>query len=501
MTTRNVADYRGEVGAPLEVASAVLSLPLLDLPIATAVTFPAYLDRPARVLRGARLEGEHPAPVHHLRQTAPKLRGGQKYHRVMVSPGGLQISTRRREGWEARRAQAPDVAALTRELARLTHKLEMVGRYEPWYESYELQSRMLDRVEEIRHLLGVARRGESVRGPVVAWSKKSQRNMVRRIASLDWTGFEREGWVAAMLTLTYPGDWTAYAPGGATAKRHLRAFRAWYARRTDGLDQGLWKLEFQGRGAPHFHLLLLVPQQPFARAGCDSFADECRAAWWRIIRAGVPPRHGPFTSEHRNPDTRHVAADGRVMQGCSIDLSEGARMLDPVRIGNYFAAHGRHAGKDYQHVVPREWLAAAEADDSARPGRWWGVWRLDPVEFSGELDYDDTVQLRRMLRSWIGAQGPRSGGLPGSPVIPRAYRRDVWRIDQDGRTVDRETGEVLAGRARRRRVHRRFTLPTLAHPVPTGYVLINDAPALVRQLARAFVEPGDWPSGKPRPLP
>ncbi|WP_462273673.1 rolling circle replication-associated protein [Methanohalophilus sp.] len=54
-----------------------------------------------------------------------------------------------------------------------------------------------------------------------------------------------------MITLTYPGQYTS---DGATVKGHLRAFLQ-ALRRVNNDVSYLWFLEFQKRGAPHFHVL------------------------------------------------------------------------------------------------------------------------------------------------------------------------------------------------------------------------------------------------------
>jgi hypothetical protein len=70
-----------------------------------------------------------------------------------------------------------------------------------------------------------------------------------------------------MATLTYP---TRFPTNGREVKRHLKSLMAWLRRRDTG---GVWTLEFQRRGAPHFHMFLTKRIQ----------ADELRHAWNRII--------------------------------------------------------------------------------------------------------------------------------------------------------------------------------------------------------------------------
>jgi hypothetical protein len=56
--------------------------------------------------------------------------------------------------------------------------------------------------------------------------------------------------LTVMLTLTYPG---AFPMDGRLVKRHWHNMRTWLVR--EGI-KGAWFLEFQKRGAPHFHVFL-----------------------------------------------------------------------------------------------------------------------------------------------------------------------------------------------------------------------------------------------------
>ena len=76
-----------------------------------------------------------------------------------------------------------------------------------------------------------------------------------------------------MLTLTYPAD---FPMDGLLVKNHWRRFRQWMVR--NGGKTGLWVLEFQKRGAPHFHIFL---QQLLDRIAVSE-------AWYRIVNSGDP---------------------------------------------------------------------------------------------------------------------------------------------------------------------------------------------------------------------
>ena len=197
-----------------------------------------------------------------------------------------------------------------------------------------------------------------LRGSVSSFSLASRRRLFRRAAACDWLVL---GPSNLFVTLTYPVGF----PATAVAKSHLRRFRlAWFRR--FGSAVGMWKLEYQRRGAPHFHLAL----------ACSVPVVEVRswvaATWYEIVASG---------------DLRHLAA------GTECDLLSGSPAA-------YFAGYvGRYGSKEYQHVVP--------PDDS--PGRFWGVWGL-PSDWSGwELSARAFFQIRRALASYGRSRSSRRG--------------------------------------------------------------------------------------------
>lgn len=60
---------------------------------------------------------------------------------------------------------------------------------------------------------------------VTQWSRKSRTAMCRTFAELNYTPLVDNDRVPAMVTLTYPGDWEAVAPDGASVKRHMVLWR------------------------------------------------------------------------------------------------------------------------------------------------------------------------------------------------------------------------------------------------------------------------------------
>ena len=104
----------------------------------------------------------------------------------------------------------------------------------------------------------------ATRGNITDFSRKSRKRLFELCATLDWKKTR-----ARFVSLTYHNK---IPPLGITRK-HLRAFikRVW---RQYGMCAVLWRLEFQERGAPHFHMLFFdgkyMPRDVLLR-------------WWREI--------------------------------------------------------------------------------------------------------------------------------------------------------------------------------------------------------------------------
>lgn len=295
---------------------------------------------------------------------------------------------------------------------------------------------------------------------IMEWSRQSRGRMVRRLCELDYGPLfaddqgQRHGRLPAMVTLTLPGDWLTVAPTGKAFKAHLRAFRERY-RRAWGEDLAcVWKLEFQGRGAPHVHFLCTPPH------GHDKFLGLPFRAWLSRTWADVV--------DHPDPDerARHEVA------GTGVDFAEGLRASDPRRVAAYFLGHNTAGpgGKEYQHRVPEQWQ-----EPGAGPGRFWGYWVLEPVRATVEVTPDTAVAAARVMRRWSRAQGrvrrvmrPRVAG--GQPV-----NRDA--------VVEGLTGAQLATEKRRVR-YRRTTVRAVLLPRGRGWVAVNDGPSFAADLAR-----------------
>lgn len=308
---------------------------------------------------------------------------------------------------------------------------------------------------------------------VTEWSRKSRANMVRVLASLDYRPLLADPeLVPAMVTLTYPGDWLSVAPSAKVCQRHLNLLRKAFFRHYGYRLDGIWKREFQDRGAPHFHILMTPPR------GFQAWLAE---TWCRIVDAASC---GASEAVWSNGSIvccefhRHLAVH---LGPRVVDFNEGARALDPKRIGIYFAKHGGYAAKEYQNQAPREWMHGhvrefawgtgyacgpdCEGCADEGVGRFWGRWGLERVVGVVPIAEDVAEAILRTLRRHSRANS-------------YFVKRRVWRKVT---TVDRRTGEI--GFKWRRR-STKVRVSRLVGGTRAGYVVLNDAPALVVDLAK-----------------
>ena len=280
-------------------------------------------------------------------------------------------------------------------------------------------------------------------GVVTEWSAKSRARMIERFASLDYTRMQDQDGLPGMVTLTYPGDWRTVAPDGVTVKRHVRALQLRWFRESGQKLVGLWKLEFQRRGAPHVHILASVPALDSTGLRFELWLSR---AWTEIVNPPDPTEYA-----------KHLAA------GTAIDFSAATTSIDPRRIAIYFLKHGTKTvdDKEYQHVVPEAWRSPG-----AGPGRFWGVWGLETASVVLRLDYDDYVAAKRVLRRLA---------IAGARKV--AYQRAM----HDARRAGLSPAACVryASRAKGRRVR-----VLAGGSMVGGFLLVNDGVRLADDLAR-----------------
>ncbi|GAA3430389.1 hypothetical protein GCM10018953_75740 [Streptosporangium nondiastaticum] len=382
------------------------------------------------------------------------------------SPAGLDMAARMfdaRPAWKGEEGPRPRIVIAPGAFAIEAPDL---ARRERRYERAE-KARQLDVDVAATYLARGEEPPERIPSrEITGWSRKSRASMVRALCELDYRPMLSDATrIPAMVTLTYPGDWLTVAPNGAASKKHLLALRKRFERAWDRPLQAIWKLEFQARGAPHYHLLMVPPH------GLSKVPGP-RATAAARIGAGLPFRQ--WLSEvwadivaHPDPEEkrRHRLA------GTGVDFAEGLRAHDPKRVSVYFTKHGSFAAKEYQHCVPPEWTEPGQG-----PGRFWGYWHLERVALAVEVTPDQAVRAARIARRWARAQGttrqvaaPRTKGgqvRPGDLVIGLAG------------------AQLMAGArpTRRRKVRRRVR----RFASGKGFISVNNGSTFALQLARAL---------------
>jgi len=106
------------------------------------------------------------------------------------------------------------------------------------------------------------------RGRVDGFSNSSRRRLMQTIAKV-----KRDADLPCFVTLTYPNEF----PSPKESKRHLDIFIKRLKRRFD--VGGIWKLEPQERGAPHYHILVWG-------ASVDDLGQYIPWTWFEIAGNG-----------------------------------------------------------------------------------------------------------------------------------------------------------------------------------------------------------------------
>lgn len=179
-----------------------------------------------------------------------------------------------------------------------------------------------------------------------------------------------------LITLTYPGE---FSTTPSEWKRHLAVFRRRWERRYGGIT-AVWVMEFQRRGAAHFHLVVRCPDVPV-----PLLVRWVSRTWYVVVGSG---------------DVRHYRA-GTQVKPCSDWLGAARYLMSEL-------------GKYRQKMLP------SYAEEGA--GRWWGLWRLTRETYEVRLTCSAFYAIRRVLR--------RAARLKGWDFIPG--RRNGLMVFDDG---------------------------------------------------------------------
>lgn len=214
--------------------------------------------------------------------------------------------------------------------------------------------------EHALHLDGPARENKSTTPPertsgdISSFSPGSRRRLIKKILKLESSRLTS----GAFVTLTYHEDWTTERED---LQQDLNAFLQALRRQYPNAVY-IWRLEFQARGAPHFHLMI------WRSRGCgeiplSDLAEWVRDTWTRIAAQG--------TEAHRKwgTDTARISSWREAMG----------------YVSKYVAATGKEGEVEYS-------------------GRRWGASQSLPTATTCRfhVSESDAHILRRILRKFIG---------------------------------------------------------------------------------------------------
>jgi len=240
------------------------------------------------------------------------------------------------------------------------------------------------------------RPGGGSRGQIRELSRQSRSRLIFKARNIPG--------LKTMITFTYPhADYAENASGGdfmtdgSVVKNHLRKLRQLFTYRD---IYGFWFLEFQARGAPHFHFCLCQELPPGQLA-------QIKKTWNRMV--GTPCEH-------------------------HLERGVDYQVLKKKHAAGAYAA--KYSGKAEQKTVP---------DRYQNVGRFWGLFgkipddlAVIPVQTKQEL-----YRLIRIAKGYIRSQARANGykvktrtgrGLVGSSLYNAApvlrayleYHYTIW---------------------------------------------------------------------------
>lgn len=205
-----------------------------------------------------------------------------------------------------------------------------------------------------------------LRGVVSGFSVASRLRLRQRLLRVGFDAYLSSGKRvsnarALFVTLTYP---KAFPVHPSVWKSHLKAFRQRLERSSSFRPSGvLWKLEFQERGAVHFHMVVFFPHLIDVRL----FRSWAARSWAAVVSSG---------------DARHVK------RGCHAIPLYGSSAAVMAYLSKY---------------ISKGLALPSYLDEGSSTGRVWGVWWTLP---DGSLSYvsfprrSDWYTFLRRYRRW-----------------------------------------------------------------------------------------------------
>lgn len=220
--------------------------------------------------------------------------------------------------------------------------------------------------------------GGGKRGAVKGFSRGSRKRFFERMARLVVEA--GKGVTCLFVSVTYPADY----PSDRVAKRkHMRAFFERIRRRWPK-SSGVWRMEHQQRGAPHFHMIFF---------GLPLLDQATVQGWWREVIG----YEGPHTLQ---VDVQEVKGWRHLLSY----VSKYVAKVDPLDYLTYWHADNSD-GED------AEYKGQNSADTL---GRVWGVFNGDHLPM-GEMAYFEfpssgfLPKVKRVANGWLRSAARSAG--------------------------------------------------------------------------------------------
>lgn len=202
------------------------------------------------------------------------------------------------------------------------------------------------------------------RGKVLHFSPAAARRFIRKANRIDWSPLLQRSQVK-LLTLTYP---KCIAPTPRASKGHLHAFFEWLRRNYPAVS-GLYVVELQENGSPHFHIVWM--NQRVYRSDINAVRSE----WERLLLWDYRER-----GHHVQVDFQYADSVRGVVGYLAGYLAKGSNLL-------------RLDTGSYQHAEEEGFT-------------WWGVHNASGIAWAelreAVVEYGKHVYAwRRAVRAWL----------------------------------------------------------------------------------------------------
>lgn len=227
------------------------------------------------------------------------------------------------------------------------------------------------------------------RGEIKDFSRASQARLIKAVSIWDPAG------TLLIITLTYPAKW----PSGERCQADFKAFRQRLLEKRPDWS-GCWKLEYQTRGAPHYHLII---DSNVDRINLKNERRFINSTWKKARRSNVPARTQCDLARNKNKAKYYLTKEvGKTVQ-CSKSWQEKIEK-DIDHVGRFWGWMNRNKlnKSATQYFVPSymaETIRAKIQEISLRDMIKKGIAKYD-TNGSAVFTNNNKIIDKNLLRPW-----------------------------------------------------------------------------------------------------